>query len=101
MPHKPIGKLSVPSWIKAIENDCLRELLVEVFVAQFHAEEDGARNHPQCKAALKSAETTLQMIADGRVTGKQAWKKATDALRKFNTARECAKPTASCHASAR
>jgi hypothetical protein len=92
MPHKK--KIEVPDWVDAIDNLCLRHIIVEGLVARRVALDHGALDHPKCRAVLEGADKTLDRIADGRVVGDIACKKASDALRKYNTACECMHPTA-------
>lgn len=79
-----------PSWVEHVEDDCLYTSLIEVFGARSRALRWGALRYKPSAKAFNSAEMALQMIYDGRVQGPTAWKKASDALRKFNTAEQYA-----------
>jgi len=86
----------IPRWVFETGDECLEETLVEAYVARFKAFEAGApRAGAACAKAFRSADVTVAAIQDGRSTGKLACKKAAVALRKYNTALECAEPTAS------
>lgn len=93
MPHKNF-KLRAPKWVDELGDPCLQTVVVEALVARDFAEKYGAEKHPDCAAVFRSADTTLAQVADGRVTGDLAWRKASDALRKYTTAGECAHPSA-------
>lgn len=93
MPHKKT--LGLPDWVEKLDDTCLYQTVVEALVARQFAMSQGAQEHKACKAALHSADATLEQIASGRVTGTAACRKAADSLRKYNTAGECAHPTAS------
>ena len=92
MPHK--FTLDVPEWVEELADVCLQTTVEEALWARHYAVRWGALEHKSCRAALASADATLQRIADRRVIGNSACKKAADALRKYNTAAECAHPTA-------
>lgn len=93
MPHKPVNKLKLqlPAWVSDISDVCARETVVEALVMRDTAIGRGALNHPACNRVLKKADTTLHAVADGRT---EDCKKIASALRKYNTAAECAHPTA-------
>jgi hypothetical protein len=90
MPHKKV--LGVPAWVEELD-PCLQNIIVEALVARRAAELAGAMKHAGCRAALESADLTLDMIADGRATGTIACKKAADALRKYTQALEGMMPS--------
>ena len=83
MPHKKT--VSMPAWVQELAEDdlCLYTTVVEAIVARSFAVTCGAS-----KKALRAADLTLDQIADGRVWGAVAWKKAADALRKYTQAAE-------------
>jgi hypothetical protein len=92
VPHsKEIG---VPEWVDGLRDRGLRAVVAEALFARAFAIRHGAREHAKGVAALTSADTALDQIADGRVTGDLACRKAAGALRKYNTAAECAASTA-------
>lgn len=93
MPHKK-SFLTVPAWVDALKDECLKTTVIEALVARKYATDHGAEDNRNCAAALRSADVTLDNIESGKLSGKPAWKKAADALRKYNTAGECAYPTA-------
>lgn len=92
---KRLGELSAPEWVDAIEDECLWEIVMEAYVARLSATRRGADDDPSCDAVLRSGDTTMQMIRDGRIRGREECRKAASAVRKYNTAAECARPTAS------
>jgi hypothetical protein len=94
VPHKKVYRKDLPDWLDTLDDPCLETTVVEAIVARREAVRDGAENYPACKAALRSGDLTLDTIASGRVRGKAAWKKAADALRKYTSAGECVRPTA-------
>jgi hypothetical protein len=95
MPYKRRNYSPMPAWVNAIDNDCLREVVREAVDAQSWAIDRGAERHPSGRKLLSVGDDILQRIEDGRLKGDAACKKAAVALRKFNTAGEHARPTAS------
>lgn len=92
MPHKPVDKiLKVPDWVKRISDPCLANIVTEALVARNAAVIGGAEGHKECRAVLRSADQTLDAVEAGHG---DACRKASTALRKYNTAAECAHPTA-------
>ena len=83
-----------PDWVEQLADPCLWETVREALVARGSAVKAGAERHASCRAALRAADQTLDAIADGRVIGQVACRKAAVAIRKYNTAAECAAPTA-------
>lgn len=96
-PKRRFEEASFPAWAEAIEDPCLRDVVLEAFVARRAAVLAGADRHRACRAALTSGDATMDQIRYGRYEGKSACRKAATAVRKYDTARECAKPTASRH----
>lgn len=95
MPHRAPDKiLKIPAWVDALDNGCLRETAVEALIVRDFAVKHGAENHAACKRVLVAADSTLDSVALGRVTGDLACRKAATALRKYNSAAECVHPTA-------
>jgi hypothetical protein len=95
MPHKKIETivgLGVPAWMEELD-PCLYNVVLEAIVARHAAERAGAMKYAGCRAAIESADVTLDMIADGRTTGTAACKKAVDAVRKYTQALEGAMPS--------
>lgn len=89
MPHRPVETLRLPKWVQELVDDrCLYTTVVEALVARQYAIDWGAREYKTEAKIFRAADNTLQMIADGRVYGEMACRKAADALRKFNTAGE-------------
>lgn len=91
MPHKR-RNVSFPKWIDDIDDDCLRVILEEAVVARRRVIRAGSDN-PRCRGAFRSAEATMDQLEYGRIRGAQAHKRATDAVRKYATALECATPS--------
>jgi hypothetical protein len=97
MPHKEI--LSWPGWIEEIaeQDPCLGRMIREAVVAHDAAVNAGADKKTaskRCRDAFKSAAMTLDVLQRGAVRPNTdaAWKKASDALRKFTQALDCAAP---------
>ena len=95
MPYKRHNYSPMPSWVNAIDNQCLQEVVREAVDAQSWAIDRGAANHPSAAKLLRIGDDILLRIEDGRLSGDLACKKAAVALRKFNTAGEHALSTAS------
>lgn len=95
LPSRKMYEINLPEWIEEIHNQCLKEVVVEALYARSDAVRGGAEKHKPCASVLKSADTTMDSIRFGRVSGDTACKKAATAVRKYNTAGECAHPTAS------
>jgi hypothetical protein len=91
MPHKKT--LSLPAWVDKLDDTCLETTVIEALVARDYAIRMGAERHKPCKSMLRAADATLDQIADGRIVGRLAWKRAADALRKYTSAAECAHPS--------
>jgi hypothetical protein len=72
------GAIGLAPWVQAIDNACLYEVVVEALTARA-----SAVRHAGKRATIAAADTTLAMVADGRVTGDRACKKAAVALRKY------------------
>jgi len=83
-----------PNWVEALEDPCLLASVKEALVAREFALDNGAKQHKACRAVLRAADTTLEQVEFGLVKGKDACRKAASAIRKFNTAGECSRPTA-------
>jgi hypothetical protein len=86
--------LQYPEWVENLPDTCLVNAVKEAITTRDSAIRGGARDHKACRAALGSGEKILDQIEFGRVTGEKACSKAAVAVRKFNTAVECAHPTA-------
>lgn len=84
----------LPDWVERIDDPCLVETITEALVARRLAERLGAPDQRPCRSVFAAGDKTLDAIADGRVRGQVACRKAAVALRKFNTALECVRPTA-------
>lgn len=89
MPHARID-WPLPEWVETISDRCLYTTILEAYVARQFAIKWGARRYRDLGAIFDAAEKTLQMVADGRVTGELACKRAADALRKYVSAGEFA-----------
>lgn len=94
MPHKHVR---FDPWVQALVSADLRlgQIVIEAVVTQAAALDAGAasRSAPgSCRAKFANAETTLAALQDGRVRPRTnaAWKQASDALRKYTQALECA-----------
>ena len=85
-------KIPWPAWVNALDDMCLREGVREALTARETALSLGANKKQGCVGAFRSAETTLDQIEFGRVTGQAACKKAAVALRKYTNAVDCAVP---------
>ena len=93
MPHRE-RRIPWPLWVERIGSECLQTTVKEALHARDAAVDGGAERHTACARVLRAADATLDQIEFDRVTGRLACRKAADALRKFNTAAECAHPTA-------
>jgi len=93
MPHKYV------EWDKWIEDiaavdPCLGRIVIEAVVARDAAEKAGAahgESPKKCRKAFESADRTLDSVRLGVVSPNTdaAWKRATDALRKFTAVLDC------------
>jgi hypothetical protein len=92
---KMIGGL--PEWIyeMADGDECLRDVLVEGWVIEQHARravlQRGDAVPRTCSEEYKAAKGILDAIRTGRVPRSQLAQKAAQAVRKFDTARQCAR----------
>jgi phage tail tube protein FII len=93
MPHRDV---TFDPWIENIrqEDSCLGRILIEAVVMKDAAVKAGAasrRASKKCFKKFESAETTLETIRTGKIKPNTdiAWKRASDALRKFTEALEC------------
>jgi hypothetical protein len=79
-------------WLEKIgEGDaCLYQNVLEAMTARHYAVQAGAEQHAPCASILRKADAILAAVEDGRATGQVAWRKATDALRKYTVAMGCA-----------
>jgi hypothetical protein len=68
-------------WVDALEDKCLRTIVVEAFVSRQRAAE--VEGSPKLIAA---GDRSLEQIEFGRIHGERAWKVATSALRQFDEA---------------
>lgn len=93
-PKKKFEERSIPEWAFELEDHCLREVVFEAYVARATAVFDGALKYAACSAAFDSADAVMDQIRLGRYRGAAACRKAAAAVRKYNTALECASPTA-------
>jgi len=102
MPHKALDKLipdSERSWVDDLVGDdgrpdtCLQNVVDEALVTRRAALRAGALDHPACAADVRAGDATLAHVRTGEIAGSFACKRAADALRSYNTAGECAKPT--------
>lgn len=98
MPHKAV---IFEPWVESISaaDRCLGRIVKEAAVARDAAIDAGATRKTapkKCRAIFVSAETTFEALKDGRIKpGKDAaWKRATDALRKYTNALDCSDPRA-------
>ncbi len=99
MPHKSSWNtpdFKLPEWVEeiALHNMCLYETVVEALFARHTALRNNAQQYKACAAVMRAADETLRQIAEGRIKGTVACKKAAIAVRKYTTAFECAHPTA-------
>jgi hypothetical protein len=98
MPHKEVA---FKPWVQEISavDQCLGRIVKEAMVARDAAVEAGAATKGasrKCRAVFNSAENTIAAVRDGRIKpgSDAAWKRATDALRKYTSALDCADPRA-------
>jgi hypothetical protein len=68
-------------WVDALEDRCLRTIVVEAFMSRQRAAE--ASGSPKLIAA---GDKSLEQVEFGRVHGERAWLVATSALRQFDQA---------------
>jgi hypothetical protein len=85
----------MPAWVSKIDNECLREVVREAIDAKSWAIDRGAEKRPSAAKLLRVGDDILARIEDGRLKGDVACRRAAVAARKFNTAGEHAKSTAS------
>ena len=97
MPYKPKIIERLPEWIGELSNgdDCLEEVLTEAWVAGEHARnairQRGSAAPRACASEMEAADGILEAIREGRVPSGRLAAKAAQAVRKFSTARECAR----------
>ena len=95
MPYKP-KTVELPEWITelSVGDSCLLDVLTEAWVAAQHARlavrDRGDAAPHMCMGELESAEVILENIRTGQVRPLMLAKKAAQAVRKFDTARQCA-----------
>lgn len=68
-------------WIDALEDRCLREIVIQAFESRRVADE--TRSNPKLVAA---GDRAIEQIEFGRLRGKRAWRAATSALRTYDEA---------------
>jgi hypothetical protein len=96
MPYKPRDLEVMPGWIydRSGGDSCLNDVLTEAWVASQKARmavlKRGGSVPRACSSELETAEGILDSIREGRVSRVQLAKKAAQAVRKFNTALQCA-----------
>ncbi len=86
--------VTFPDWVEAIDDECLSETVKEALQARSTAIRSGAKAHKNCRAALDSADKTLDQIEFGRISGSRACTKAVTAMRKYTVAAEYSAPSA-------
>ena len=97
MPYMPKIIEQMPPWIGELSggDDCLDEVLTEAWVAGLKAREAvrqrGGSVPRVCSRELEAADAILDAIRDGRVRPSLLAAKAAQAVRKFATARQCAR----------
>jgi hypothetical protein len=97
MPYRPKMIAELPGWIYEISggDECLRDVLVEAWVAEQHARRAVLQRDKQvprtCSEELKAATGILKAIETGDVPRSQIAQKAAQAVRKFDSARQCAR----------
>jgi hypothetical protein len=97
MPYRPKIIEQMPEWIYEMANgdDCVLDVLTEAWVAGQHArhaiDERGDGVPRVCGHELEVADEILEAIREGRVRPPLLAAKAAQAVRKFTTARECAR----------
>lgn len=95
MPHRE--DVVYAPWVNELweQDPCLGRIVIEAVVARQAALKAGA-NKPEaprsCRRAFESAETTLDAVRLGKVAPgtDAAWRRASDALRKYTTSLDCA-----------
>lgn len=70
--------IELAPWVQTIDNSCLYEVVVEALTARA-----SAIRHNGAPGLIRTGDATLAAVADGRVTGDRACKKAAVALRKY------------------
>lgn len=96
MPYKP-RTVEYPDWIYELSggDDCLRDVLTEMWSTAQHARNAAAQRGDElprvCAVELRTAEGILDSILEGRVPERQISAKAAQAVRKFDTALQCAR----------
>jgi hypothetical protein len=68
-------------WIDALEDRCLREIVIQAFESRRVADE--TKSNPKL---IGAGDRALEQIEMGRIHGQKAWRAATNALRKFDEA---------------
>lgn len=97
MPYKPRIVERMPEWIYKLSEDdeCLRDVLVEAWVAGQSADyairQRGDDVPRTCSEEFSAANKIMDSIRTGVVSRPMAAKRAAVALRKFGTARQCAR----------
>lgn len=94
-PYRDLNYSPIPEWVRQLENSCLQEEVREAIDARSWAIDRGAEHHPSAMKLLRIGDDILAKIEEGRLRGDVACRKAAVAVRKFNTAGEHAKSTAS------
>src|ERR1700677_1861235 len=96
MPFKP-ERVEFPQWLYDLSygDDCLRDVLTEMWSTAQHARNAAAQRGGElprvCSGELQAAEGILDSIREGRVPKRQLSTKAAQAVRKFDTALQCAR----------
>jgi hypothetical protein len=97
MPYKPKIIEQMPEWIYelSIGDECLLDVLTEAWVSGQHARnairQRGDEVPRTCSGELEFADGILEAIRDGRVPKERLAARAAQAVRKFDTARQCAR----------
>lgn len=86
MPHKPIDLSigDIPEWVLDLENECLKEMIIEALYTRDKAIRFGAFDRKKTRAVLLSGDATLEQISFGKyISEKAACNKASVAMRKY------------------
>ena len=90
MPRSPDDlDLDVPEWVEELENECLREILIESLFTRAKAIRFGAWSIRRVRNVILSADATVEQIRMGRYRKESdACNKATTTMRKYASAYE-------------
>jgi hypothetical protein len=79
--HRYRAALQRSPWIDALDDRCLREIVIQALESRRVADETNGN-----KRLIASGDASLEQIEYGRLKGQKAWRAATSALRHFDQA---------------